>query len=442
MNLSRLSTYSETVRGRTVIGSSILAFVVVGYLLLLYSVPQLLLAPKGQTVKAQFTDTALLRPGNDVRVHGIRVGRVQSVDLDPGARSATVEMRVYKEGQPLFANARAAIRWRTLLGGSFYVDLDRGSPDAGQLSGRFIPKSRTLTQVELEDVARIDRGATKDGLRTTLRETPRAFKSPRAASDAAKALADGAPSIGRGLNALRGQQAGDLRRLESGIGRTARALTAPSDGFRRFIAGSATTFGATAGQSAAIAQAIQRAATVQRPVRTTLASLDSTLDQADPLLNKLREAAPRLEPAVRHLRPTLVDADVLLRDVVPLMRALRPAARDLKTAGRRGAPVLDRLAEPLRRLDSDVLPEFAKRSPESQRATYEMIGSTFASLSGGLSRFDAESSFAVLYANISDRSIDTAPCRSYVADPTDPKLADCKALAELLPKIFKSKAGR
>src|SRR4051794_40908308 len=88
------------------------------------SVPFVHLGYQGSRVKAAFASTSELRPGDPVRVGGIKVGRVDAVDLVRRGRAAVVTMRITNRDVRVQRDARASLRWRTLLGGNPYIDLE------------------------------------------------------------------------------------------------------------------------------------------------------------------------------------------------------------------------------------------------------------------------------------------------------------------------------
>ncbi|MFI6865509.1 MCE family protein [Nocardia sp. NPDC050406] len=93
------------------------------------------------TYSAVFTDVSGLKAGSDVRMAGVRVGRVDSVDLD-GAL-ARVRFRVQRD-QPVYGNTKAAVVYQNLVGqrylGLSLADFGRPErlPDGGE-----IPVERT-----------------------------------------------------------------------------------------------------------------------------------------------------------------------------------------------------------------------------------------------------------------------------------------------------------
>ncbi|TCK00749.1 MCE family protein [Nocardia alba] len=91
---------------------------------------------------AIFTDVLGLRPGDDVRMAGVRVGKVETIELD-GKNDAKVSFIVQSD-QTLFNDTKALVRYQNLIG-QRYVALTPGktpSPKALE-SGSTIPLDRT-----------------------------------------------------------------------------------------------------------------------------------------------------------------------------------------------------------------------------------------------------------------------------------------------------------
>ena len=67
-------------------------------------------------------------PGTDVRIAGVKVGAVTSVDVDPKSMKAIVKMNVRKDIS-LPVDSTAQIQSDSLLGGSYIYVLAGGDPD-------------------------------------------------------------------------------------------------------------------------------------------------------------------------------------------------------------------------------------------------------------------------------------------------------------------------
>ena len=93
-----------------------------------------------RTYHAEFTDVSGLRVGDDVRVAGVRVGRVQEIAVSDAG--ATVDFDLVEE-QPLLSNTGIVMRYQNLLG-QRYLALVQPADRPGALpGGSTIPTSRT-----------------------------------------------------------------------------------------------------------------------------------------------------------------------------------------------------------------------------------------------------------------------------------------------------------
>lgn len=98
----------------------------------------------GTVYHAAFAEAAGLKSGEEVRIAGVKVGKVESVDLD--GDHVRVDFRVDK-GVRIGDLTRAEIKIKTLLG-SHYLGLDPRGPGR-QEPGKVIPVSRTATPFQI-----------------------------------------------------------------------------------------------------------------------------------------------------------------------------------------------------------------------------------------------------------------------------------------------------
>ncbi|OBB25285.1 MlaD family protein [Mycolicibacterium elephantis] len=101
---------------------------------------------------AEFSDVSGLYVGDDVRVSGVQVGKVETIRLD--GRIAKVDFTT-QVAHPVFANTVAAVRYQTLIG-QRYVELVQPAEPASQLpEGGTIPLGQTIPSF---DVAKLFNG--------------------------------------------------------------------------------------------------------------------------------------------------------------------------------------------------------------------------------------------------------------------------------------------
>ena len=137
---------------------------------------------QGFRLHAQFESANSIRPNSPVRIAGVEVGKVKSVEPVEGSNDAVLVMELNDSALPLHKDATAKIRPRIFLEGNFFVDLKPGTPGSPQLeSGDTIAVTQTATPVQLDEVltslqsdSREDLKALLTGLNTALNSKPTA----------------------------------------------------------------------------------------------------------------------------------------------------------------------------------------------------------------------------------------------------------------------------
>ncbi|WP_405494114.1 MlaD family protein [Nocardia sp. NBC_00511] len=109
---------------RVSIATAVMVVVLVG----VFRVVERPVGGETRTYTALFTDANGLRAGDDVRLYGVQVGKVGTVELD-GAQ-ARVRFTVSR-ARPVFANSKVAIRFQNLTGFR-YLDIEQPDQPAGQ----------------------------------------------------------------------------------------------------------------------------------------------------------------------------------------------------------------------------------------------------------------------------------------------------------------------
>lgn len=126
-------------------------FAVVAGLLGFLLVNTMLNGLQGDTThyKAQFRDVAGLRVGDDMRVAGVRVGRVQVIEITDAGADVSFDLI---EDQPLLETTKIVMRYQNLLGQRYLAlvqDDDRG---AKLPSGATVPLARTSPGFDLTEL--------------------------------------------------------------------------------------------------------------------------------------------------------------------------------------------------------------------------------------------------------------------------------------------------
>ena len=169
-------------RNPVVIGAISLV-VVLGLMLLAFNAQNLPIIGGGDTYYADFSEAGGLKANDEVRIAGVRVGKVDSVALDGDHVKVTFRIDT---GADFGTDTRAAIKVKTLLG-AMYLSLEPAG--SGQLpKGSEIPVSRTTSPYDVVEAfsgladtsERIDTDQLARSLTTLAdltRNTPKKFRT-------------------------------------------------------------------------------------------------------------------------------------------------------------------------------------------------------------------------------------------------------------------------
>jgi phospholipid/cholesterol/gamma-HCH transport system substrate-binding protein len=130
-------------RNPVVVGAISIA-VIIGLILLAFNAEKLPIIGGGDTYSADFSEAGGLKADDEVRIAGVRVGKVDSVALDGDHVKVTFRIQ---SGADFGTDTSAAIKVKTLLG-AMYLSLEPAGP--GQLpKGSEIPVSRTQSPYDV-----------------------------------------------------------------------------------------------------------------------------------------------------------------------------------------------------------------------------------------------------------------------------------------------------
>jgi ABC-type transporter Mla subunit MlaD len=105
----------------------------------------------GFRLKAVFVTAVNIHPKSPVRIAGVSVGTVTSIQREGNA--GLVNMEIEPKGLPIHTDATLKVRPRIFLEGNWFVDLKPGSPTAKTISsGYTIPITQTANPVQLDQV--------------------------------------------------------------------------------------------------------------------------------------------------------------------------------------------------------------------------------------------------------------------------------------------------
>jgi phospholipid/cholesterol/gamma-HCH transport system substrate-binding protein len=327
----------------TMVAFSLSCFGIVLFLWLSFggSVP---LRPKGYEVNVAFPEATQLAQSAEVRISGVKVGRVRSVEPNQKSGLTDAVLEIDSRFAPIPRDTRAILRQKTLLGET-YVEVSPGSPQGPELAdGGTLPEGQVAETVELDEILRAFPPETRRQFSVWLDQQGLAVgDNAEAINDSLGLLTPFAEQTDEVLRVLNHQSA-ETRALVRDTGEVFDALTQRQGQLRELIVNSNRVWETTARRDAELADTFRVLPTFLREGRTTTRRLTEFAQDTNPLIDQLR-------PAARQLSPALVDLDKLAPDLRGLFTDLDPLVR----VSRRGLPateqVLDNTAPLLRRLD-------------------------------------------------------------------------------------------
>jgi phospholipid/cholesterol/gamma-HCH transport system substrate-binding protein len=318
-------------------------------------------------VKAVFTSSNGLRPDSPVRIAGVQVGKVKRVEAQEGSNHTVVTMAIDDNGLPLHEDATMKIRPRIFLEGNFFVDLSPGTPGAPELEdGDTVTVTQTSTPVQLDQVLGALQSDTRQDLRDVLEGLGTALRSePTPADDrdadreargetAAKSWNDAYDDAGPAARAqsqvneafLGTEPEQDLGRLIEGAAKTAAGLVRNESQLKDLIGNFNITMAALASEDANL--------------RTSIAELAPTLENANGALASLNAAFPSTRAFAREILPGVRETPATIDASFPWIEQarglmskaeLQGLARELSPATRDLARLTDRAIELLPQTD-------------------------------------------------------------------------------------------
>ena len=390
----------------------------------------------GRTVVARFAEASQVDTATPVRVRGVEVGAVSALRPAPGSTTSVV-MRL-STAVRLHSDASAQIRWRTLLGGSMYIDLNPGVSSL-PLSGP-IPLARTRTQVDWDQFNEMMPTATRPHFQQLLAGLRAGLSSGTVEGETFHVFGPYAEVIGQGAQASRGSAIGDLPTLVQSSSRVVSSLSSDRAALENLVRGADGTLAATAAHNRSLAAMIRLSPPALDSTRVTSQTVSGLLDELDPLVTRLEPGARELGSATAVMRPMLERTNRVLAAGVPLLHAARPALQNLGRAGTQGTPVLRALGPLLQRLNTNLLPWLAATDADTKLKLYETIGPLFSALSGSLASFDPNGYTYNFNVQFGPGSIEL-PCDTGPGGTQVTNLVACNAVKTALADVLSGGTG-
>ena len=316
--------------------------------------------PDTYRVRAIFENAFSVIPGEDVKVAGVKVGKVDSLDVTPDQKAAVV-LRIDRAGFEDFRrDAECTIRPQSLIGERFVACTPtQPRPDGTQAppplrriargAGRgqyLLPVTQTSRPVDLDLIANVMRLPERQRLSIILSELGTALAGRGAELRQAVRNADPALKETDEVLAILAQQNQVLESLAVDSDRIMAPLARDRARVAGFVDRSSVVASAAASRDTQLERNIQRLPAFLRQLRPTMTRLGSLSDEMTPVLSDLDAAAPALNRFVLQLGPfsraadpasqRLGRASVVGRDA--LVKS-RPLVQDLGRFARNARPL-------------------------------------------------------------------------------------------------------
>ncbi|HEX8123626.1 MAG TPA: MlaD family protein [Solirubrobacteraceae bacterium] len=296
------------------------------------------LKPKGYQLSVSFAEGTQLAVEADVRVSGVPVGKVKTVEPDPKTGRSTATIQIEERFAPIPCDSKAVLRQKTLLGET-YVELtpgDKGSGCKVKENGR-LPNGQVSSTVELDEIFRAFDPKTREAFQTWMQQQARGVDGrAQDISDILGNLEPFAEDVNDLVKVLNSER-GAVRQVVRSTGEVFDAISERRGQLQGAITNGNRVFETTAARDEQLKELFTVFPTFNRESEVTLRRLERFARDTDPLIDQLR-------PAARELSPTLVQLGGLAPDLKALFRDLDP----LITASRRGIPATQQFLEDLR----------------------------------------------------------------------------------------------
>lgn len=322
-------------------------------------------------VQGVFESAGNVRPNSQVRIAGVEVGKVTTIEnLAAGesqvaeanapeetesgesapSTAAVITMELDESALPLHTDATMKLRPRLFLEGNLFVDLKPGSPNAPEAEDGYVfPVGQTSLAVSIDEVLTTLQSDVRTNLQILLDQLGNAF-ADHGGAEGFREFYRSSPGAFRFTSqvneAFLGKEPRDLSDLIVNLDSTVEALGRNEGALQDLVTNLRIVLGAFAAESDALERGIAELPRVLEVGRPALASLNASfpavrafarealpgarstpaaLDAAIPFLRQLRGLVSRreLRGLVSDLRPAIPNLARLAKTTIPFMREAR-----------------------------------------------------------------------------------------------------------------------
>jgi phospholipid/cholesterol/gamma-HCH transport system substrate-binding protein len=301
---------------------------------------------KSYQIKVPFTEASQLAEQSDVRISGVDVGKVESIELGPGGKEAVALLNIDDKYAPLPRSTRAMLRTKTLLGET-YVELTPGSNGEPPLEeDSTLPPAQVAESVQLDEIFQAFDPKTRRAFQSWMQEAAVAINGQ--GQNLSYAIGSFEPTFTEfeGLFRLLDSQKLAVSKLFSNGAKTFEALRGREGELANLIRSSNELFKTTANRDQDIEALFRAFPTFLDESRLTVARLQGFATNADPLSRQLVPVAEELSPTLIAFGKLAPEAKKLFEALPPVIEAAPTGFPALRKLFRDEFPPLLRASEP------------------------------------------------------------------------------------------------
>jgi phospholipid/cholesterol/gamma-HCH transport system substrate-binding protein len=284
-------------------------------------------------VRAVFANAQSVRGDEPVRVAGVEIGQIVSVEhvqVDEESTSlaantdevsanevpteaSMVTMRLNDDAPPIREDASFKLRPRLFLEGNYFVDVTPGSPGGEEIGDDHVfPLNQTSSSVNLDQIFTTLQADVRRDLQVFLREFGNAMIDHGGAEGLRELNRTAGPAgrfTSRFNQAFLGTREGDLRGTLRGFNRVFRGLSRNEAALKGFVTNLRIFSGSFAAEDEALGRAVEQ--------------LPRTLRAAGPAYDNLNTSLPQLRAFAREALPGVRSSPEALREATPFIGQVR-----------------------------------------------------------------------------------------------------------------------
>ncbi|MGN6258777.1 MAG: MlaD family protein [Solirubrobacterales bacterium] len=319
---------------------------------------------KSYELKVPFNEATQLAEQSDVRISGVNVGKVQSIDLSPNGKQALATVAIDDQYAPLPESTRAILRTKTLLGET-YIELTPGSRHAPELGdGATLPEANVAESVQLDEIFRTFNARTRAAFQEWMQEAAVAINGQgQSLSYALGGLEPTFTEFDKLFRVLSSQELAVAQLFRNGA-TTFRSLRGREGQLAGLIQSSNAVFQTTARRDRDIEALFRAFPTFLDESKLTVSRLKGFSLKADPLMRQLVPAAEQLSPTLISLAKLAPESKAFFEGLGPVIKRAPAGFAALRKIFADEFPPLLRAIDPFARNLNPILVGLKLYRPE------------------------------------------------------------------------------